>query len=104
MFFGREVTFVILGGVPEGISAIVQFGPLMFPIARAYVDRMVLVTDVAIRDAQEALWSTARLVAEPGGAAALAAVLSGAYVAAPGERVGVLVTGGNTTAVDFGRT
>ncbi len=80
-----------------------RVGELMFPIARAYVDRMVLVTDGAIRDAQEALWSTARLVAEPGGAAALAAVLSGAYVAAPGERVGVLVTGGNTTAVDFGR-
>ena len=92
------------GGIAADSLAPRRVGELMFPIARAYVDRMVLVTDVAIRDAQEALWSTARLVAEPGGAAALAAVLSGAYVAAPGERVGVLVTGGNTTAVDFGRT
>ena len=44
-----------------------------------------------------------RVVAEPGGAAALSALLAGAYVPAPGERVGVLVSGGNTTAVDFGR-
>ena len=42
-------------------------------------------------------------MAEPGGAAAFAALLSGAYVPAPGERVGVVVSGGNTTAVDFAR-
>jgi threonine dehydratase len=60
------------------------------------------VDDAAIRSAQEALWQAARVVAEPGAAAPLAALLSGAYVPAPGERVGVVVSGGNTTAVDFG--
>jgi threonine dehydratase len=44
-----------------------------------------------------------RIVAEPGGAAAFAAVLSGAYTPAAGERVGVVISGGNSTAVDFGR-
>jgi len=79
-----------------------QVGALMFQIARAHVDRVVLVSDSAIRRAQEALWATTRLVAEPGGAAALAALVCGAYVPAAGERVGVLVSGGNTTAVDWG--
>ena len=63
---------------------------------------MVLVSDADIQRAQEALWATVRVVAEPGGATGLAAVLSGRYTAAPGERVGVLISGGNTTAVDFG--
>jgi threonine dehydratase len=63
---------------------------------------VTLVSDDAIRDAQRALWDQARVVAEPGGAAAFAALLSRAYVPAPGARVGVIVCGGNTTAVDFG--
>jgi len=63
----------------------------------------VLVADEAIRAAQEALWKVLRVCAEPGGAAALAALLSGRYRPRPGERVGVLVSGGNTVAVDFGR-
>jgi len=79
-----------------------QVGAIMFPIAQAHVDRVVLVSDEDIRRAQEALWETARLVAEPGGAAALAALLGGAYAPRDGERVGVIVSGGNTTAVDFG--
>jgi threonine dehydratase len=74
----------------------------MFPIARAHVARVVLVPDDAIAAAQRRLWDTTRIVAEPGGAAALAALLCGAYVPAPGERVGVVLSGGNTTAVDFG--
>jgi threonine dehydratase len=59
--------------------------------------------DEAIRHAQATLWQVARIVAEPGGAAALAALLAGQYQPRPGERVGVLVSGGNTTAVDFSR-
>jgi threonine dehydratase len=78
-----------------------RVGQLMFSVAQAAIDRVVLVSDTAIRDAQHALWSTLRLVVEPGGAAALAGVLSGAYEPAPGERVGVLLSGANTTAVDF---
>lgn len=78
-----------------------RVGELMFPIARRYVDRVVLVTDDAIRGAQERLWTAARIAAEPGGAAALAALLSGGYVPGPGERVGVVVSGGNTAGVRF---
>jgi len=74
---------------------------LMFPIARAHVERVVLVSDDAIRQAQAALWSRLRVVAEPGGAAAFAALLSGQYRPAPDERVAVLICGANTTAVNF---
>jgi len=59
------------------------------------------VSDEAIRAAQEALWKTLRVVAEPGGAAALAVLLSRRYQPQAGERAGVLVCGGNTSAVDF---
>ena len=75
----------------------------MFPLARAYVDQVVLVGDDAIRAAQLSLWQGMRQVLEPGGAAAFAALLSGAYRPAKGEKVGVLLCGANTTAVDFGR-
>ena len=78
-----------------------QVGELMFPIAQAFVDRTVLVDDDAIRRAQKALWSTLRVMAEPGGSAALAALVSGAYRPSPGERVAVVVSGGNTSAFDF---
>jgi threonine dehydratase len=60
-----------------------------------WVDESVLVDDDAIRAAQRRLWSELRIAAEPGGAAALAALLSGAYAPEPGERVGVLVCGAN---------
>ena len=60
-------------------------------------------SDGQIRQAQERLWQVLRVVAEPGGAAAFAALLSGRYQPQPGERVGVLVSGGNTIAVDFSR-
>lgn len=73
----------------------------MFPIARAHVERVVLVSDDAIRQAQNALWSRLRLVTEPGGAATFAALLSGRYRPGPGERIAVLVCGANTTAVNF---
>jgi len=91
------------GGIAADSLAPRRVGQQVFPIARAHVAEMVLVTDGSIRNAQEALWSTARVVAEPGGAAALAAVLSGRYRPEPGERVGIVVSGGNTVAVDFDR-
>ena len=92
------------GGIAADSLAPRQVGRLMFPIARAHVaPQVVLVTDDDIRTAQAALWSGLRIVAEPGGAAAFAALLSGGYRPAPGERVAVLVCGGNTTAVRFGQ-
>jgi threonine dehydratase len=89
------------GGIAADSLAPRQVGQLMFPIARAYVEKVLLVSEDAIRQAQAALWSTLRVVAEPGGAAAFAALLSGMYRPAAGERVAVLVCGANTTAVKF---
>jgi threonine dehydratase len=90
------------GGIAADSLAPRRIGELAFGIASAYVDpQVVLVSDDDIRCAQAALWSVMRVVAEPGGAAAFAALLSGRYRPAPGERVAVLVCGGNTTAVDF---
>ena len=75
----------------------------MFGIAKQHVDpHVVLVSDEAIVAAQRALWEHGRIVAEPGGAAAFAALLSGGYVPERDERVAVLLCGGNTNAVDFG--
>lgn len=91
------------GGIAADSLAPKQVGALMFPIAQKFVSGVTLVTDDAIQQAQQALWRALRIVAEPGGAAALAALLSGRYKPQPGERVGVLVCGGNTTAVDFAR-
>jgi threonine dehydratase len=91
------------GGIAADSLAPSRIGERVFPIVQRHVDRVVLVADEAIRAAQEALWQTIRIVAEPGGAAAFAALLSGRYRPAPGERVGIVVSGGNTVAVDFSR-
>jgi threonine dehydratase len=72
-----------------------RVGELPFPIARAYVESVVLVSDDAIRLAQRALWDVARLVAEPGGAAAFAALQSRVYKPGAGEQVGIIISGGN---------
>jgi threonine dehydratase len=89
------------GGIAADSLAPKRVGELMFPLAQAHVSGVVLVTDEAIVAAQAALWKVLRVVAEPGGAAAMAAVLSKRYPAERGERVGVLVCGANTTAVKF---
>ena len=80
-----------------------QVGELTFAILSHYAAQVVLVNDDAIRRAQDLLWERLRLVAEPGGCAALAAVLSGRYQPEPGETVAVVISGANTTAVDFSR-
>ena len=92
------------GGIAADSLAPRRVGRLMFPIAQAYVERVVLVPDVAIIAAQRQLWEALRIVAEPGGAAAMAALTSGRYRPAPGERVAVLLCGANTAAVDFARS
>jgi threonine dehydratase len=91
------------GGIAADSLAPRRVGELMFPLAQKYVERVVLVEDDAIRRAQQALWDVLRVVAEPGGAAAFAALLSKKYQPGPRERIGILVCGGNTTAVDFGK-
>ena len=89
------------GGIAADSLAPKRVGERGFPIAQRYVDRVVLVSDDAIARAQEMLWSVTRIVAEPGGAAAFAALTSGRYRPRPGERVGIVLCGANTTAVDF---
>ena len=91
------------GGIAADSLAPRRVGELMFPLAQRHVEKVVLVTDEDIRRAQLELWRVLRVVAEPGGAAAFAALLAGGYQPRPGERVGVVVCGGNTTAVDFSR-
>ncbi len=72
-----------------------RVGELNFKIARRFVSSVVLVTDSAITEAQRRLWADVSVVAEPGGAAAFAAIASGAYRPEPDERVGILVCGAN---------
>jgi len=91
------------GGIAADSLAPRRVGTLVYPIAKRYVDHVVLVADDEIKSAQLALWETLRVVAEPGGAAAFVALLSGRYEPQPNERVGVLLSGGNTTAVNFER-
>jgi threonine dehydratase len=91
------------GGIAADSLAPKRVGELMFPLARRFVEKVVLVEDSEILASQKALWDRLRIVTEAGGAAAYAALLSGAYKPEKDERVGVLVCGGNTTAVDFSR-
>ena len=89
------------GGIAADSLAPRRVGELMFPIAQAFVDRVLCVEDDDICRAQAMLWEQLRIVAEPGGAAAYAALMCRAYVPSPGERVAVVISGGNTTAVTF---
>jgi threonine dehydratase len=91
------------GGIAADSLAPKRVGELMFPLARKYVAEVVLVEDADIQAAQKDLWDRMRLVAEAGGAAAYAALFSTKYRPKENERIGVLVCGGNTTAVDFER-
>jgi threonine dehydratase len=91
------------GGIAADSLAPKRVGELMFPFAQKYVDKVILVEDAEILNAQKELWNRLRLVTEAGGAAAYAALLSKKYLPTKTERVGILVCGGNTTAVDFGR-
>jgi len=91
------------GGLAADSLAPRRVGDRVFPIAKRHVHRVVRVADDAILAAQKQLWQVLRVVAEPGGAAALSALLCGAYQPMSGERVAVMICGGNTTAVDFDR-
>jgi threonine dehydratase len=89
------------GGLAADSLAPRRVGERVYPIVAKYARQTVLVTDDAIAKAQATLWRALRIVAEPGGAAAFAAILSEAYTPAAGERVAVIISGGNTSAVNF---
>lgn len=88
-------------GIAADSLAPKRVGEMMFPIAEAFVERSILVSDDDIIVAQKALWNRVRIISEPGGAAAFAAVLSGRYAPAPGERIAVLVCGANANPATF---
>jgi len=89
------------GGIAADSLAPRQVGQQMFPIAQRFVQSSLLVTDEEILAAQKQLWEATRIIAEPGGATAFAALLCGRYKPERGERVGVIVCGGNTEKVVF---
>jgi threonine dehydratase len=88
-------------GIAADSLAPKRVGEMMFPIAEAFVERSLLVSDDDIIAAQKALWNRVRIISEPGGAAAFAAILSGRYTPAAGERVAVLVCGANANPANF---
>jgi threonine dehydratase len=92
---------VEVGGLAADSLGARRIGELMFPIAQRFVHSVLLVSDEEIRQSQRALWDGLRVLAEPGGAAALAGLRSGRYQPATGERVAVIVCGGNTDPAKF---
>jgi threonine dehydratase len=88
--------------VPVGVSGVAadslgarRLGEVAWSVVRHHVAHSVTVTDDHIRAAQRLFWDRLRLVVEPGGATAFAALLSGVYVPAPDERIVVVVCGSN---------
>ena len=99
---GRPVDAEV-GSIAADSLAPRRIGERPFPILQETVAEVILVTDDEIRAAQRKIWELLRVVAEPGGAAAFGALLARKVQPPPGGRVGIVVSGGNTTAVDFGR-
>jgi len=97
----RQVVDVEVGGIAADSLGARRAGELMFPIAQKFVPQSLLVTDDHIVEAQKALWRELRLIAEPGGATAFAALLCGVYKPHPGERVGVVLCGSNAELTRF---
>ena len=89
-------------GVAADALAPRRVGELVFPITQAYVEDVVLVGDAAILAAQRALWQAARIAAEPAASVGIAALLTGAYKPAPGERVAVVISGANMDPAQLG--
>lgn len=97
---GKPVDVEVSGVAADSLGAR-RVGDLMFPIAQKFVDRVLLVSDEQIVAVQRLLWQKLRVVAEPGGATALAALLCGSYRPHSGERVGVVICGANTDLASF---
>jgi len=89
-------------GVAADALAPRRVGELVFPITQAYVEDVVLVGDAAILAAQRSLWQAVRIAAEPAASVGIAALLTGAYKPAPGERVAVVISGANLDPAQLG--
>src|ERR1700761_9547467 len=91
------------GGLAADSLAPKRVGERVFPVMQRHVHKTVLVTDDAIRQAQKTLWQAAPSGGEPGGAGAVSPLTSGAYRPQAGERIAVVLSGGNTVAGGFDR-
>jgi threonine dehydratase len=89
------------GSIAADALAPKRVGDVVFPITESYVDDVVLVDDRSIREAQSALWQALRIAAEPAAAVGIAALITGAYRACPGERVAVVISGANMTLAEL---
>jgi threonine dehydratase len=98
---GQPVEVAISGVAADSLGAS-RIGAPNFEIAQKLVAQSVLVDDAAVRAAQRALWEEVRVIAEPAGATAVAALMAGAYRPAAGERVATLVCGANTEPASVG--
>ncbi|MGB1920063.1 MAG: threonine/serine dehydratase [Candidatus Puniceispirillaceae bacterium] len=96
---GSQVDVAVSGVAASALGA-GRVGDICFGLAREQQIESILVSDTAIIDAQRALWQNLRLAVEPGGAATIAALMTGAYSPQPGERVAALICGANVD-IDF---
>lgn len=94
---GEPVDVEVAGVAADSLGAR-RIGAANWEILVAADAKSILVTDDAVRDAQRRFWSEYQLIVEPGGAAAAAALWSGAYVPSSGEKVVLIVCGANTDA------
>ena len=94
-----EPVNVEVGGLAADSLGARRVGDVAFEVAREHVAESVLVDDEAIVEAQRLLWDRLRVLAEPGGAVALAAIVSGAYLPRRGERLAAVICGGNTATM-----
>ncbi|MBN3724705.1 threonine/serine dehydratase [Burkholderia sp. Ac-20379] len=99
----RAPVDVETGGIAADSLGCRRIGNVPFSVLLPSVSESVLVSDAQIREAQRTLWNRLRVAAEPGGATAFAALTAGAYVRAPGERVAVVICGGNADPASFGQ-
>lgn len=97
---GKPVDVEVSGIAANALGAR-RIGDICYSLAQGGGVQPILVCDQAISDAQKALWQSHRQLVEPAGATALAALMSGAYQPAPGEKVAVLVCGGNIAPDPF---
>ncbi len=98
---GRPVD-IQTGGLAADSLGCRRVGEHGFELAQRFVEQSLVVTEDAIRRAQRLLWDELRIVAEPGGAVALAGLFDGSYLPVRGERVGIVVCGGNTDPASLG--
>jgi len=96
-----EPVDVEVGGVAADALGAARVGTIGLDIAKRFVDDVVTVSDGDIMRARRMLWDACRVAAEPGAAATLAALQTGAYRPGPQERICLVICGGNADPADL---